>query len=522
MRLSHWAIAILIGSVLSCGGTADFTGPTAIDTPGAVSFADLGWTDDVVVKGDSPSATVDVILPEDVEQGNPLWYGVRLDFEISGTPGLPEDAAYLVGSWNKRAMYFMPLEKMAGFDDGFRWTTHEPLYGWHMGYETTDYFSAASTSFAILDAVRGGMNTIAIHLDMSLASNPDFQVRVRKESQVVAVQWRETQIEWKGRAEIDGELVVVDFQGRNTGQAATDFRITAVIYRDDTSVSFHTHDVGALEQGGELNYSDIISITPGSPVFAVDLDLEWNGGRDYLRLWPAAPDPSWYERVPRPFRSTVGALVAMVAVWIGLPALVRRLRGRRDDAESDVPTLTLSSPRFLGRLLKRLRISRWTVGVGLAGIGAAVAALVWIAPWSGVNGDDWRPQPTTLPLGVSEDKETLKQAATVFLDMSGLAAMEGAPTVANVNHVKLISRNGKRIGVYAAAALQPEVWVEGTLMLIRCREQLIWEGEAFWLDKVQVWVMDGDEIPYSVVLSDFHGELGEPDAHIVSSCPYVN
>ena len=95
MRLSHWAIAILIGSVLSCGGTADFTGPTAIDTPGAVSFADLGWTDDVVVKGDSPSATVDVILPEDVEQGNPLWYGVRLDFEISGTPGLPEDAAYL-------------------------------------------------------------------------------------------------------------------------------------------------------------------------------------------------------------------------------------------------------------------------------------------------------------------------------------------------------------------------------------------------------------------------------------------
>ena len=178
-------------------------------------------------------------------------------------------------------MYFMPLEKMAGFDDGFRWTTHEPLYGWHMGYETTDYFSAASTSFAILDAVRGGMNTIAIHLDMSLASNPDFQVRVRKESQVVAVQWRETQIEWKGRAEIDGELVVVDFQGRNTGQAATDFRITAVIYRDDTSVSFHTHDVGALEQGGELNYSDIISITPGSPVFAVDLDLEWNGGRDY-------------------------------------------------------------------------------------------------------------------------------------------------------------------------------------------------------------------------------------------------
>ena len=190
MRLLRWIVAVmLIGSVLSCVGAADSAGPTPIDEPGAVSFSDLGWTEDIVVKGDSPPATVRVMLPEDAKQGKRLWYGVRLDFEITGTPGPGEDRAYLVASWNQRAMYFMPLENVAALANGFSWTTHEPLSGWRLGYETTGTFPAASTSFAILDAIQGGMNEIAIRLDMGLASNPDFQARISKESQVVAVHW---------------------------------------------------------------------------------------------------------------------------------------------------------------------------------------------------------------------------------------------------------------------------------------------------------------------------------------------
>ena len=63
-----------------------------------------------MLKGGSPPATVQVMLPEDVNQGEPLWYGVRLDFEITGTLGHQD--AYLAGSWNDRAMYFMPLENI--------------------------------------------------------------------------------------------------------------------------------------------------------------------------------------------------------------------------------------------------------------------------------------------------------------------------------------------------------------------------------------------------------------------------
>ena len=238
----------------------------------------------------------------------------------------------------------------------------------------------------------------------------------------------------------------MDFQGTNTGETASDFTITTIVYREDTNVSYHTREVGLLKAGGDLNYSDIISIEPSSRVFAVDLDLQWNGGRDYLRLWPPTPSPPWYERLPGPLRSTVGAMISIVVIWIGLPALVRRLRGRSDNPLDNAPTLSLHSPNWLGWVLRQPYSAQWTVGLTLAGIAAttAVAIVLWNAPWSNMGDADWRPKPTTLPLSAPRDRQTLETVANAFLDSSGLAAAEAAPEVVEVNHVKLISRNGER------------------------------------------------------------------------------
>ena len=99
-----------------------------------------------------------------------------------------------------------------------------------------------------------------------------------------------------------------------------------------------------------------------------------------------------------------------------------------------------------------------------------------------------------------------------------LSETDSTLKVVEVGHVRTISRNGKRIGAYAEARLQPEVWGEEPLTVIRCGETLAWEGEPFWLDGVQVWLMDGEQRPFHVFLSNYHRELDGPDAHIAPPC----
>lgn len=507
------ALALVCAILLPCLSLSctRVSGPPVVsDTPGGISFAELGWDDDRMVYGNSAPATVSIDLPEETKQGDPLWYGIRLDFEISGSPGHAGDDAYLTGTWNDRAMYFMPLESTDTFASGFEWVTHESLSGWHMGYEVSDEFPAASTSFAILDAVKGGTNTVSIRLDAE-EDIQNLQVKIKKESQLVAVRWKKTDIVGSGYADIDGDTVTVQFQAENVGETADDLRITVIVYRDDTSVKYQTSHIGVLAKGDSLNFSDTILLVPGAPVFSVDVDVEWNGGREYLRLWPESPLPPWYERVPRAFRSTAGALVAIVVLWLGIPALTRRIRNTDGQDYDDSSSTTAHGPGWLHRLGERFRLRR-TSAVGLFALGLCIsgmaAALLWFTPWQGTE-DSWQPLYTTLPLSSpDEDRETLNRVMAAFLNTNGLVQEEGPP---EVGHIKVISQKGKRIGVYAEARLKQEVWIDGPLALMRCGEPHTWEGEGFWLEGARVWIMDKDEAAYLVELKDYHEDDHEEE-----------
>ena len=326
------AAVVLLGVFAGCR-TAPAEGPPVIDGPGRVSFESLGWTEDALVTSNSNDAKVRFLLPDDVVQGNPLWYGARIAYEWTGTPGVAgsggrtEDYALLIGEWNGHGFYQLKLKPLSDLDGGYQWSMADMVNGGSRGYETSPTFAAASTNFAMYKAVRPGWNEVTISPFLFDADNKDIEVIVKKESEIIATSWRRTSFEAKASAEVKDGAIHLHLEGENQGWGAPGLVVQARVFREDGSIRTHTWDQGPLGSLSPVKFEQTIPNEHESPVVSVVMELDWGSGRQAYLAWPDEPGPPWYAWGI--FRSATGAMIALVLVWVGGPMSFRAIQEAR-------------------------------------------------------------------------------------------------------------------------------------------------------------------------------------------------
>ena len=325
-------VVVLLGVFAGCQ-TLPVEGSPVIDSPGRVSFESLGWTEDVVLTRDLQTAKVRFRLPDDVTQSEPLWYGVRLAYEWTGNPGVAASAGQggdyskLIGEWNGYGFYQLKLKPLADLDGGYKWSMVDMVNGSSHGYETGPTFTAASTNFAMYKAVTPGWNEVSIYPFLFDASNKDVRVIVKKESEIVATSWGPPSFEGNAGAELKDEAIHLWFSGENQGWGALGLEVQATVFREDGSIHPRFWDLGPLQPLGSVGFQQTIPNKHGSPVVSVVVELDWGSGSQPYLAWPKEPEPPWYTRAV--FRSAIGAMIALVVVWVGGPMLFRAAREAR-------------------------------------------------------------------------------------------------------------------------------------------------------------------------------------------------
>ena len=323
------ALVVVLGAALVSLGAVppqlEDTSPVLLGSTGRFTFAELGWSEDVTISDGSP-AVVEFRLPEGTEQGNPLWYGLHLKFRWSGLPGHEGDYVFLNGSWNKLAVYQFKVKRITELDGGFRWSVADIVNGTSRGYETSETMVVASTNMAQRDAVRGGLNTIRLSLDLLTAGNPDVVALVSNQSEVVVTSWQPTRIDGTGNADVDGKVVDLVVNGKNLGWGAHNLSARALVW-SGPHMDVFKWDLGRLEPLGSFTLQKQLILADDRVPHRIDVELEWGSGRQFYTLWDAGDAglnvPFLGHGI---FRSTVGLLIAVSVLWIALPALVAALR----------------------------------------------------------------------------------------------------------------------------------------------------------------------------------------------------
>ena len=286
-----------------------------------------------MVTAESAPAIVRFQLPEDVRQGQPNLYGVRLEYEWQGNPGDAGDIAYLRGRWNDLGFYLLEIKRLAALDEGFQWQMTDLVNGHSKGYETGTTFRAASTNFAQIRAVQPGWNEVSISLSLLDASNKDIQLLVKKESEIVVTSLPSTNIDAKAQADIEGSQVRLRLNGENRGWAARQLEVRARVFHEDGSQQLHRWEQGAMDSLAPFEFDETFlldeSVTD-SPVYSIAAELEWGSGRNILQAWPPVPGTPWYSGAP--FSSGIGAMVALVVLWVGAPMLLQAVRQARSSS----------------------------------------------------------------------------------------------------------------------------------------------------------------------------------------------
>ncbi len=302
-----------------------------IDGPGRYSFESLGWTED-------GNTRVRFMLPDDVVQGDPLWYGARIAYEWTGSPGEAGsggklgDRANLHGLWNGHGFYDLGLKPLSDLDGGYEWSVVDMVNGGSHGYETTPTFAGASTNFAMYKAVRPGWNEVSITPFLFDAGNKDIRVIVKKESEIVVTSWRRPSFEAKAVAEVKDDAIRLRVEGENQGWGSPGLAVRAEVFREDGGIRSHAWDQGPLEPLGRVNFEQTIPNDHESPVAGVMIWLDWGSGQHPYLAWPEESGPPWYtHEVFRHeiFQSSIGAMIALVVVWVGGPMLFRAVREAR-------------------------------------------------------------------------------------------------------------------------------------------------------------------------------------------------
>ena len=325
-------VVLLLGALVGCQ-THPVEESPVIDRPGRVSFESLGWTEDALLTSDSQTAKVRFRLPDDAVQAEPLWYGVRLAYEWTVNPGVAASAGQggdyskLIGEWNGYGFYQLKLKPLADLDGGYKWSMVDMVNGSSHGYETSPTFTAASTNFAMYKAVTPGWNEVSIYPFLFDASNKDVRIIVKKESEIVATSWGPPSFEGNAGAELKDGAIHLWFSGENQGWGAPGLEVQATVFREDGSIHPHSWDLGPLQPLGSVGFQQTIPNKHESPVLSVFMELDWGSGRQPFLAWPKEPEPPWYTRAV--FRSAIGAMIALVVVWVGGPMLFRAVREAR-------------------------------------------------------------------------------------------------------------------------------------------------------------------------------------------------
>ena len=295
--------------------------------PGRLSFESLGWHDDVLLTATSPSTTVRFQLPDNARQGDPLWYGLRLSYEVSGNPGEVGDWFNLVAKWNEGTVYSLVTKRPSNLDEGFSWSMVDLVNGGSSGYETGSTFSAKSTNIASYRAIQAGWNEITARLDLMDASNKDIQVVIKKESEILATAWTPASIEAQARAEINEDTIDVSVEGKNNGWHAPHLTVRTLVFRQDGVRQVYTSRKGFVDPLATVNFDEVVPNEGASPIALILTELAWGTGNEVIQAWPLEPTRPWYSSLA--FRSTLGSMIALVVLWVGTPVLFRALRQSR-------------------------------------------------------------------------------------------------------------------------------------------------------------------------------------------------
>lgn len=322
-------VALIVGAtIISCSTP---NSPGTIEGYGRTTFESLGWDEDRVLTAESSPAEVRFYLPEGATQGDELWYGLRLIFEWRGSPGEFGDYAFLNGLWNERAIYQFMAKRTSSLDSGFRWSMADMVNGNSQGYELGEVIRVDSTNMAKHKAVSSGVNELTFSLGLRDASNKEVTATVSRDSEIIATTWRPTLIDGLAKAHVEGNVVDVDFRGKNLGWGARSLnakvQVWSGIYYDEQE-----WDLGALAPLGDLVFERQITLQESRVPHRVEVELDWGAGRQHYIAWDPASVSQGLE-IPYLsggiFRNVVGFMVAVAALWVAVPALVSSIRKRR-------------------------------------------------------------------------------------------------------------------------------------------------------------------------------------------------
>ena len=92
-----------------------------------------------------------------------------------------------------------------------------------------------------------------------------------------------------------------------------------------------TWDLGSLGSLGTFDLNEQFELEPGREPHRIDVQLDWGTGRDFYTVWDASRVTSFQRFMGNSaFRSTFGAMAAIVALWVCVPMLFpvvkRRIR----------------------------------------------------------------------------------------------------------------------------------------------------------------------------------------------------
>lgn len=301
--------------------------PVTIDEPGVYRFADLGWSDDVVLTDDSPRATVQFTLPHDARQDAPDWYGVYVEFTWEGRPG-PGGVAFLEANWNDRGVVQVqvkrpPIDTFPAMEV----STVDLVNGHRLVNEVSPRITASSTNYATYGAIKGGMNTLGLRLDPSLAAGSEFRVTVSKRSAIFRDPLGPAKFEVEGSASIEDSNLEARVKGRNTGLPVSSARLALFIYSLGSPPQQLSRPLEIDREKNRFEAEVSAELENPQPV-EIRASVEWNGGRSFpVTIWPRSDGGSALDWIPYTPWSTVAALVL---AWVAVPAAWRRVRRTRE------------------------------------------------------------------------------------------------------------------------------------------------------------------------------------------------
>ncbi|MCA9852221.1 MAG: hypothetical protein KC482_01250, partial [Dehalococcoidia bacterium] len=307
--------------------TATAVAQEPLEVNESLTFGSVGWESDATLNRGHRAAAIKVQLPADAEQGNPTWYGVKPSY-IWDIGLAPEEIGYLYVKWNGHAVYQLKVSRRSPFgSDVVHWSLVDAVWGYSAGIQYTSRLQLASTNLATIPSIQPGTNTISVELDLSLAPEATGTVTVLRESEVVAWPLGPASIDLTGDTEVDGDGTVhLDLEASNDGIPTDRLAVSLLVfYGDGEREAIPVESDLIVEHGKPTPIVAEVELSR-SDVKSVQAYLDWQTGRKNYTLWPHEEKSplDYVEQLVSP----LGAVVALVVLWISVPASIRSFRGK--------------------------------------------------------------------------------------------------------------------------------------------------------------------------------------------------